>query len=76
MGVFTKLGLAGAAAVAGFAVLCNLPTNPFMTVPQKATLEYLSSVKLRTFGNEPKEFLASELWESNGAVIMAVRRPG
>lgn len=28
------------------------------------------------FSPEPRTFKAKELWEKNGAVIMAVRRPG
>ncbi|KAK7003727.1 redox-regulatory protein FAM213A [Biomphalaria glabrata] len=28
MGAFTKLGLAGAVAVVGVGILCNLPVNP------------------------------------------------
>lgn len=29
-----------------------------------------------SFSPEPRTFKAKELWEKNGAVIMAVRRPG
>lgn len=76
MVTFCEIGIAGAAAVAGFAILFNLPNNPFVKQPEKATLEYLANTKLLTLDNNPKEFLASELWKRNGAVIMAVRRPG
>lgn len=68
------LGVAGVAA--GAAILCNLPTNPFVPSPQKATLPYLSGIKLKTIEDKPRQFQAKELWEKGGAVIMAVRRPG
>jgi len=76
MGTWASLGVAGAAAVAGAAILCNLPTNPFVKAPQKATLDYLSGAELRGFGEGKEAFKAPELWRENGAVIMAVRRPG
>ncbi|KAI8797597.1 redox-regulatory protein FAM213A, partial [Biomphalaria glabrata] len=71
MGAFTKLGLAGAVAVVGVGILCNLPVNPFVKRPEKATLDYLAQTKLRTFGSDLKEIMASQLWQKNGAVIMA-----
>ncbi|KAH9494920.1 Peroxiredoxin-like 2A [Bulinus truncatus] len=71
MGAFTKLGVIGAVAVVGVGILCNLPVNPFVKTPEKATLDYLAQTKLKTFGSDSKEFLASELWQKNGAVIMA-----
>uniref|UniRef100_A0A8C5TFC4 Uncharacterized protein n=1 Tax=Malurus cyaneus samueli TaxID=2593467 RepID=A0A8C5TFC4_9PASS len=43
---------------------------------EKATLEFLEDIELKTLGSEQRTFKASELWEKNGAVIMAVRRPG
>jgi len=76
MGTWSTVGVVGAVAVAGVAILCNLPTNPFVATPEKATLGYLEKTRLSTFGSEPKEFKASDLWKDNGAVIMAVRRPG
>ena len=57
MSIYTKVALVGAAAVAGMAVLFNLPNNPFVKAPQRATLEYLAQAKLRTFGFPPREFL-------------------
>ncbi|CAG5130336.1 unnamed protein product, partial [Candidula unifasciata] len=71
MGTWSLVGAVGAAAVAGVAVLCNLPSNPFVKSPENATLDYLSNARLQTFDSEPREFQASELWEKNGAVIMA-----
>lgn len=65
-------GALGAAAVA--LLLAN--TDVFLSKPQKAALEYLEDIDLKTLGKEPRTFKAKELWEKNGAVIMAVRRPG
>lgn len=64
-----------AAAVAGVAVLCNLPTSWWLPA-QKATLQYLSAATLQTLDDTSKKFKATDLWQYNGAVIMAVRRPG
>ncbi|XP_019489049.1 PREDICTED: redox-regulatory protein FAM213A isoform X1 [Hipposideros armiger] len=65
-------GALGAAAVA--LLLAN--TDVFLSKPQQATLEYLEEIDLKTLEKEPRTFKAKELWEKNGAVIMAVRRPG
>uniref|UniRef100_A0A8C3NYA6 Redox-regulatory protein FAM213A n=1 Tax=Cyanoderma ruficeps TaxID=181631 RepID=A0A8C3NYA6_9PASS len=43
---------------------------------EKATLEFLEEIELKTLGPEKRTFKAGELWKENGAVIMAVRRPG
>lgn len=51
-------------------------TDMFLAKSQKATLEYLEDIDLKTIEMAPKTFKAKELWEKNGAVIMAVRRPG
>ncbi|XP_004713093.1 peroxiredoxin-like 2A isoform X2 [Echinops telfairi] len=73
MGVWSiGAGALGAAAVA--LLLAN--TDLFLAKPQEASLEYLESIDLKTLGKEPRTFKAKELWEKNGAVIMAVRRPG
>jgi len=72
----TTVGVVGAVAVAGAAVLCNLPVNPFVKSAEKASLDWLQATTLKTIGSESKEFKASDLWKDNGAVIMAVRRPG
>ncbi|GFR99679.1 redox-regulatory protein FAM213A [Elysia marginata] len=76
MSTFVIAGAVGAAAVVGLAILCNLEKNPFVKVPVNATLDYLASTKLQTFNSHPREFLASELWDKNGAIIMVVRRAG
>uniref|UniRef100_A0A8C0TRQ2 Peroxiredoxin-like 2A n=1 Tax=Canis lupus familiaris TaxID=9615 RepID=A0A8C0TRQ2_CANLF len=65
-------GALGAAALA--LLLAN--TDVFLSKSQKATLEYLEDIDLKTLEKEPRTFKAKELWEKNGAVIMAVRRPG
>ncbi|EPY84597.1 redox-regulatory protein [Camelus ferus] len=65
-------GAIGAAAVA--LLLAN--TDVFLSKPQEAALEYLEDIDLKTLEKEPRTFKAKELWEKNGAVIMAVRRPG
>nr|XP_012804128.1 peroxiredoxin-like 2A isoform X1 [Jaculus jaculus] len=65
-------GAVGAAALA--LLLAN--TDMFLSKPQKAALEYLEDTDLKTLEKEPRTFKAKELWEKNGAVIMAVRRPG
>ncbi|XP_015413244.1 PREDICTED: redox-regulatory protein FAM213A [Myotis davidii] len=65
-------GALGAAALA--LLLAN--TDLFLSKPQRATLEYLEEIDLKTLEKEPRTFKAKELWEKKGAVIMAVRRPG
>ncbi|XP_003466137.1 peroxiredoxin-like 2A [Cavia porcellus] len=73
MGVWSiGAGALGAAALA--LLLAN--TDVFLSKSQEATLEYLEDVDLKTLEKEPRTFKAKELWEKNGAVIMAVRRPG
>lgn len=66
------LGAIGA-AVAGI-FLAN--TNLLLTKPAEASLEYLEETDLQTLDEDERTFKAKELWEKNGAVIMAVRRPG
>lgn len=66
------LGAVGA-AITGI-VLAN--TDLFLPKPEKATLDFLEGIELKTLGSEPRKFKAGELWQRNGAVIMAVRRPG
>lgn len=66
------LGFAG--LTAGIAVIGNLPVTWFMSA-EKATLKYLEK-SLQTIESNPRTFNAKELWKDNGAVIMAVRRPG
>ncbi|XP_036915346.1 peroxiredoxin-like 2A isoform X2 [Sturnira hondurensis] len=73
MGIWSiGAGALGAAALA--VLLAN--TDIFLSKPRQATLEYLEEINLKTLEKEPRTFKAKELWEKNGAVIMAVRRPG
>lgn len=51
-------------------------TELFLTQPVCATLTQLADTDLRTLDGDDRVFKARELWESSGAVIMAVRRPG
>lgn len=67
------LGFAG--LTAGIAVIGNLPVTWFMSA-EKATLKYLEKSRLQTIETNPRTVNAKELWKDNGAVIMAVRRPG
>lgn len=67
------LGAAGVAA--GAALICNV--SPWLVAkPQIATLDYLNAAKLQTLDGKKTNFSAKELWQRNGAVVMAVRRPG
>uniref|UniRef100_A0A2K6CTB7 Peroxiredoxin-like 2A n=1 Tax=Macaca nemestrina TaxID=9545 RepID=A0A2K6CTB7_MACNE len=50
-------------------------TDVFLSKPQKAALEYLQDIDLKTLEKEPRTLKAKELWEKNGDVIMAMRRP-
>ena len=54
----------------------NLPTS-FYSI-KKASVELLTAAQLKELGmaeNVPK-ITAGDLWKTNGAVVMAVRRPG
>lgn len=66
------LGAVGA-AIAGI-----LLANTDLCLPKvaKASVEHLASADLRSTTDENKLIKASSLWEQNGAVVMAVRRPG
>lgn len=66
-------GLAGLAV--GAAIVCNLPTSLWMAA-EPATVQYLADSSLQTVDETQRQFKASELWQNNGVVIMAVRRPG
>ncbi|KAG8435011.1 hypothetical protein GDO86_013102 [Hymenochirus boettgeri] len=73
MGLWSiSIGALGA-AVAGI-LFAN--TDFFLSKSENAALEYLEETDLMTIDSEPRSFKAKNLWESNGAVIMAVRRPG
>uniref|UniRef100_A0A663F2B5 Exosome component 3 n=14 Tax=Neoaves TaxID=3078114 RepID=A0A663F2B5_AQUCH len=77
-GIFTmgmwSVGLGAIGAAVTGIVLAN--TDLFLSKPEKATLEFLEEIELKTLGSEQRTFKAGELWKKNGAVIMAVRRPG
>ncbi|XP_042719207.1 peroxiredoxin-like 2A [Lagopus leucura] len=77
-GIFTvgmwSVGLGAIGAAITGIVLAN--TDFFLSKAEKATLEFLEGIELKTLGSEPRTFKAGELWKKNGAVIMAVRRPG
>ena len=45
-------------AVAGLAMLCNLPTHLWLP-GEKATLEYLASTTLQVIGGDRKSFAVS-----------------
>ncbi|KAM7170722.1 peroxiredoxin-like 2A isoform 4-T4 [Macrochelys suwanniensis] len=52
-------------------------TDLFLSKPETASLEFLETTKLKSLREaEERTFKAGELWKKNGAVIMAVRRPG
>ncbi|XP_074855542.1 peroxiredoxin-like 2A isoform X2 [Carettochelys insculpta] len=73
MGIWSVgLGAVGV-AVTGI-LLAN--TDLFLTKPKAASLEFLETTELKSLGEEERTFRAGELWKKNGAVIMAVRRPG
>ncbi|KAM3913610.1 peroxiredoxin-like 2A isoform 1-T2 [Leptodactylus fuscus] len=73
MGLWSiSIGALGA-AVAGI-ILAN--TDYFLPTTEKATLEYLEETDLKSVSDESRTVKAKDLWERNGAVIMAVRRPG
>ncbi|XP_075073251.1 peroxiredoxin-like 2A [Mixophyes fleayi] len=73
MGLWSiSIGALGA-ALAGI-LLAN--TDYFLAKTEQATLEYLGDTELKSISDESRTFKAKELWERNGAVIMAVRRPG
>ncbi|NWY44481.1 F213A protein, partial [Sylvia atricapilla] len=78
LGAFTmgmwSVGLGAIGAAVTGIVLAN--TDLFLSKPEKATLEFLEGIELKTLGPEKRTFKAGELWKENGAVIMAVRRPG
>jgi hypothetical protein len=41
-----------------------------------ATVEYLGDTTLQALDGSERKFKASELWQNNGVLMMAVRRPG
>ncbi|KAF2982885.1 hypothetical protein EK904_005820 [Melospiza melodia maxima] len=73
LGAFTmgmwSVGLGAIGAAVTGIVLAN--TDLFLSKPEKATLEFLEEIELKTLGSEQRTFKARELWKENGAVIMA-----
>lgn len=69
------LGLGAIGAAVTGIILAN--TDLFLPKAEKASLDFLETIDLKTLGRgEQKTFKAKELWKTNGAVVMAVRRPG
>uniref|UniRef100_A0A669DG03 Uncharacterized protein n=3 Tax=Oreochromis niloticus TaxID=8128 RepID=A0A669DG03_ORENI len=66
------LGAVGAALTGIF--LAN--TDLCLTKAANATLQYLEEADLHSTMGDDKVIKAKSLWEMNGAVVMAVRRPG
>jgi len=61
-------------AITGMLTYANLP-SAWILPQQRATEDYLANAKLLTLPQgDPID--ARSLWKENGAVIMAVRRPG
>ncbi|KAI1236447.1 hypothetical protein IHE44_0001740, partial [Lamprotornis superbus] len=73
LGAFTmgmwSVGLGAIGAAVTGIVLAN--TDLFLSKPEKATLEFLEEIELKSLGPEQRTFKAGELWKENGAVIMA-----
>lgn len=66
------LGVVGAALAGVF--LAN--TDLCLPKAAKASLEHLENADLRSTIDDDKVIKAKTLWDTNGAVVMAVRRPG
>jgi len=61
--------------ITGLLAYANLPSA--WILPQKAATEtFLASAKLKALSSGKEVSNTRSLWEQNGAVIMAVRRPG
>lgn len=62
----------------GAAITSVLLANSDLLLPNtdSVSITYLSGAQLKTLNQEERTFTAGELWRQNGAVIMAVRRPG
>uniref|UniRef100_A0A1W7RDK1 Selenoprotein U n=1 Tax=Agkistrodon contortrix contortrix TaxID=8713 RepID=A0A1W7RDK1_AGKCO len=69
------LGLGAIGAAVTGIILAN--TDLFLTKAENASLEFLEEIDLKSLGHgEQRTLKAKDLWKTNGAVIMAVRRPG
>lgn len=73
MGMWS-LGLGAVGAALAGIFLAN--TDLCLSKAAKASLEYLADADLRSTVDDEKVIKAQGLWEKNGAVVMAVRRPG
>uniref|UniRef100_A0A4W6C705 Uncharacterized protein n=1 Tax=Lates calcarifer TaxID=8187 RepID=A0A4W6C705_LATCA len=73
MGMWS-LGLGAVGAALAGILLAN--TDLCLPKAAKASLEYLEDADLRSTTDDDKVIKAKGLWEKNGAVVMAVRRPG
>ncbi|XP_010863841.1 peroxiredoxin-like 2A isoform X2 [Esox lucius] len=62
--------------VAWLVGLILVNTDLFLPKSAPSTLEQLESTLLKTTTGDEETFEARGLWEENGAVVMAVRRPG
>lgn len=73
MGMWS-LGLGAVGAALAGIFLAN--TDLCLTKAANASLEHLEDTNLRSTVDDGKVIKAKSLWETNGAVVMAVRRPG
>uniref|UniRef100_A0ACB8F8B8 Uncharacterized protein n=1 Tax=Sphaerodactylus townsendi TaxID=933632 RepID=A0ACB8F8B8_9SAUR len=64
-----SLGLGAIGAAVTGILLAN--TDLFLSKVERASLEFLEDIELKTLGEEQRTFKAGELWRKNGAVIMA-----
>lgn len=64
-----------AGALTGFVAYCNVPLA-LHSSPEKATRDWLAKAPLSKLDDSRASLVGSDLWKDNGAVIMAVRRPG
>uniref|UniRef100_A0A3B4U4S9 Uncharacterized protein n=3 Tax=Seriola dumerili TaxID=41447 RepID=A0A3B4U4S9_SERDU len=69
-----SLGLGAVGAALAGIFLAN--TDMCLPKPAMASLEYLEDADLRSTIDDDNVVRAKSLWERNGAVVMAVRRPG
>lgn len=68
------LGLGGAlTSIIGYA---NLPVSWLLPLQGRVPLKHLESAQLQPLLDSRALTLTSDLWSKNGAVVMAVRRPG
>lgn len=73
MGMWS-LGLGAVGAALAGIFLAN--TDLCLPKGANASLEHLEDADLRSTTDDAKIIKAKNLWEKNGAVVMAVRRPG